>query len=154
MHCFQHATDVRYLHISCHGQFDPDAPLASSLHLAAGETLTAQEVLDDLRLRCELVTLSACESGLSTVRRGDELMGLVRAFMLAGAPAVVATLWRVDERSTRLLMEKFYRELSSGVDPADSAASLADLLCAIWTRTYADPFYWAPFVLVGNASVG
>ncbi|MCB9131401.1 MAG: CHAT domain-containing protein [Anaerolineales bacterium] len=150
---FQRAADARYLHISCHGQFDPDTPLASSLHLAAGETLTAQEVLDNLRLRCELVTLSACESGLSTVRRGDELMGLVRAFMLAGAPAVVATLWRVDERSTRLLMERFYYELASGVHPA-TALHRSQIFLRNLNLDYADPFYWAPFVLVGNASAG
>ena len=104
----------RYLHISCHGEFDPESPLESLLHLGAGETLTAHQVLEGLRLSCELVTLSACESGLSRVRRGDELMGLVRAFMVAGAPSVIATLWRVDERSTRILMERFYREVVAG----------------------------------------
>lgn len=150
---FRQAASVRYLHISCHGAFDPDAPLASSLHLAPGEYLTAQEVLDGLRLDCELVTLSACESGLSTVRRGEELMGLVRAFMLAGAPAVVATLWRVDERSTRLLMERFYRELSSGVDAATALHRAQIHLRALDTQ-FADPFYWAPFVLVGNVPAG
>ena len=110
-------------------------------------------MLDGLRLRCELVTLSACESGLSTVRRGDELMGLVRAFMLAGAPAVVATLWRVDERSTRLLMERFYRDLSSGADPA-TALHRAQIYLRTRGPDFADPFYWAPFVLVGNAPAG
>ena len=83
---FRQGADARYLHISCHGEFDPESPLESLLHLGAGETLTAHEVLEGLRLSCELVTLSACESGLSRVRRGDELMGLVRAFMVAGAP--------------------------------------------------------------------
>ena len=147
---FQQAGDARYLHISCHGEFDPDTPLASSLHLAPGETLTAQQVLDGLRLDCDLVTLSACESGLSKVRRGDELMGLVRAFMVAGAPAVVATLWRVDERSTRLLMERFYRELSSGADPA-TALRRSQLYLRTLDSQFADPFYWAPFVLIGNS---
>ncbi len=63
----QRGPAARFLHISCHGQFDPDTPLESSLHLGAGELLTAQDVLANLRLRCDLVTLSACESGLSQV---------------------------------------------------------------------------------------
>ncbi len=164
----QRGPHARYLHISCHGQFDPAAPLESFLHLGAGETLTAQEVLAGLRLRCELVTLSACESGLSQVRRGDELMGLVRAFMAAGAPAVMATLWRVDERSTRLLMERFYQEVAAGASFAQ-ALQQAQLFLRVlgrqkaldllgddasgagWAeRPFADPFYWAPFVLVGD----
>ena len=168
---FRLGADTRYLHISCHGEFDPESPLESLLHLGAGETLTAHQVLEGLRLNCELVTLSACESGLSRVRRGDELMGLVRAFMVAGAPAVIATLWRVDERSTRILMEKFYREVVSGASFAHalheaqlylrtlSQPEVVRLLAngaqagetdeTSGDRPFADPFYWAPFILVG-----
>ncbi len=189
---FAHGGQVRYLHISCHGEFDPEDPLASQLHLGAGETLTAQAVLDGWHFAGDLVVLSACESGLSRVRRGDELMGLVRAFMVAGAPAVIATLWRVDERSTRLLMERFYRDVAAGAgfaralqqaqlflreltageiqrllatdagipNPPSSPADLPSMpltgdlpgaaLDADQTaRPFADPFFWAPFVLVG-----
>lgn len=117
---FARAGDYRLLHLSCHGTFDPEAPLASSLRLAADETLTAMEVVERLRLRCDLVTLSACESGLSRVRRGDELIGLVRAFLHAGAPSLIVTLWRVDERSTLILMERFYQEVQAGVDFAEA----------------------------------
>ena len=161
-----------YLHISCHGEFDPESPLESLLHLGAGETLTAHQVLEGLHLSCELVTLSACESGLSRVRRGDELMGLVRAFMVAGAPSVIATLWRVDERSTRILMERFYREIVAGAGFAQALREAQLYLRtlshdeAMWLlaadapvapaagessvdRPFADPFYWAPFILVG-----
>ncbi|MFZ2359349.1 MAG: CHAT domain-containing protein [Anaerolineae bacterium] len=167
---FQRGPAARFLHISCHGQFDPDAPLESFLHLGASETLTARDVLDSLRLSCDLVTLSACESGLSLVRRGDELMGLVRAFMAAGAPAVLATLWRVDERSTRLLMERFYREALDGASFAQalhtaqlylrnlSRTEAVELLggdadiASVPDKPFADPFYWAPFVLIGGQS--
>ena len=105
------------------------------------------------------------------MRRGDELMGLVRAFMVAGAPAVIATLWRVDERSTRILMEKFYREVVSGASFAHalheaqlylrtlSQPEVVRLLAngaqagetdeTSGDRPFADPFYWAPFILVG-----
>ena len=76
--------------------------------------MTALDVLEHLYLHCDLVTLSACESGLSRVRRGDELIGLIRAFMHIGAPALVSTMWRVDERSTLILMEKFYQDVQHG----------------------------------------
>lgn len=112
---YQLAPNYRALHFSCHGQFEPDAPLESSLHIGKDEFLTGQEIMDNLRLNCELVTLSACESGLSRVHRGDELYGLVRAFMYAGTPAILATLWRVDERTTLILAEKFYELVQQGV---------------------------------------
>ncbi|HMN27051.1 MAG TPA: CHAT domain-containing protein, partial [Caldilineaceae bacterium] len=88
----QQAADVRLLHFSCHGAFDPVSPLLSALHIAAGEGLTGQYILESMTLCCDLVVLSACESGLNRVRRGDELFGLLRALMVAGARAVLASL--------------------------------------------------------------
>ncbi len=117
---YSQARNYRLLHFSCHGEFDPESPLASALYLAPGEALTALEVMEHLRLRCELVTLSTCESGLSRVRRGDELVGLIRAFMYAGAPVLLSTLWRVDERSTLILMERFYQLVRAGTNPAEA----------------------------------
>jgi tetratricopeptide (TPR) repeat protein len=142
---FEQAADCRLLHLSCHGEFDPDSPLSSALQLGEGETLTALEALDRLRLRCDLVTLSACESGLSRVRRGDELIGLIRAFLYAGAPALLCTLWRVDERSTLILMERFYQEVQAGTGFAEALRQ-----AQLYLRrrpAFADPYYWAPFVL-------
>jgi len=176
---YSQAGDYRLLHFSCHGEFDPQAPLASALHLAPGEVLTVLDVLEHLHLGCHLVTLSACESGLSRVRRGDELIGLIRAFMHAGAPALVSTLWRVDERSTLILMERFYREIQAGMSLAQ-ALKRAQLYLRHLTRQealavlthlpndsvgtslagedeeriFADPYYWAPFVLVGGREAG
>jgi len=149
---FERARDYRLLHVSCHGKFNPDDPLSSSLSLAPEETLTALEVIEHLRLRCDLVCLSACESGLSRVRRGDELVGLMRAFMYAGASALVATLWRVDERSTLILMERFYREILAGAGFAE-ALRQAQLYLRSLTR-FADPYYWAPFIIVGHRGPG
>ena len=91
------------MHLSCHGHFDTAKPLASHLLLADGP-LSAADILQSLKLNAELVTLSACETGRSEVLRGEELIGLVRAFLYAGTPAVVVTLWPVDELSTLLLM--------------------------------------------------
>ena len=110
--------------------------------------MTAAEVLERLHLRCDLVTLSACESGLSRVRRGDELDGLMRAFLFAGASALVSTLWRVDERSTLILMERFYREILAGVGFAQALRQAQLYLRSL--PPFADPYYWAPFILVGR----
>jgi len=146
-HLFNQAADYRILHVSCHGDFHPESPLSSSLHLASGETLTALEILDNLRLRCDLVCLSACESGLSRVRRGDELIGLIRAFLHAGAPALISTLWRVEERSTLILMERFYREILTGTGLAEALRQAQLYLRSL--PSFEDPHYWAPFILIG-----
>jgi len=130
---YAQAPQYRALHFSCHGEFDPDEPLASLLHIGPGETLTGQEIIDHLQLNCNLVTLSACESGLSKVHRGDELYGLIRAFMYAGAPAILATLWRVDERTTFLFAEKFYQLVQQGV-PYATAVKQAQLFLKTLTR--------------------
>jgi tetratricopeptide (TPR) repeat protein len=145
---FGRATDYRLLHFSCHGEFDPEEPMSSALHLAAGETLTALEVLDRLQLRCDLIVLSACESGLSRVRRGDELVGFLRAFLYAGAPTLISTLWRVDERSTLILMERFYRQILAGTGFAEALRQAQLYLRS--QPSFTDPYYWAPFILVGK----
>lgn len=112
---FQRASNFNVLHFSCHGTFNPESPLESALYISEDETLTGREIIENLKLNCRLVILSACESALSTVKRGDELYGLVRAFMYAGAPAIIATQWRVDERTTLILADKFYREVQNGL---------------------------------------
>ncbi|MFN8459061.1 MAG: CHAT domain-containing protein [Anaerolineae bacterium] len=124
-----------------------------SLRLGPDETLTALEVLKSLRLRCDLVTLSACESGLSRVRRGDELIGFMRAFSYAGARALVDTLWRVNDRPTRLLMERFYQEIEAGLGFAEALKRAQLYVKHLSDQTgqplFADPYYWAAFSLIG-----
>ena len=133
----QAAANCKWLHFSCHGSFAPDDPLQSALTLSETETLTAQEVLEKLTLRCDLVSLSACESGLSQVRRGDELFGLVRAFIYAGTRALVVTQWKVEELSTRIVMERFYRNhltwdgLCRSADGCSALSTHADARCPL-----------------------
>ncbi len=152
------------LHFSCHGEFLSDAPLNSYLQLNADSRLTAREVFNLMELQAALVVMSACESGLSRVRKGDELIGFPTSFLHAGAKAVMASLWRVDEVSTLLLMQEFYRKLMSGLHPA-AALHGAQLFLQSLTgaevsqmlgestryrreeRPFSHPFYWAPFVL-------
>jgi CHAT domain-containing protein/tetratricopeptide (TPR) repeat protein len=107
--------NYRYLHLSCHGWFNPTWPLLSSLDLADG-TLDVNDIFLELELNAELVTLSACETGKARVLKGDELIGLARAFLYAGTPSVLVSHWTVDEVSTRLLMTRFYQELEAAQD--------------------------------------
>ncbi len=116
---FAQAQQFRWVHVACHGRFNPQAPLMSYLRLA-GAPLYAADVLQHLHLQAELVTLGACETGRNRVLKGDELLGLVRAFIYAGTPAVLVSLWPVDELSTRILMERFYRELLTGQPKAEA----------------------------------
>jgi len=133
------------LHLACHGQFRADSPYFSSLQLADG-AFTLREAAA-LPLGASLVTLSACETGLSRIAPGDEMLGLVRGFLLAGAPCVLATLWTVDDAGTAALMRDFYRAWVAGT-PAPQALRAAQL--ALRERQ-PHPYHWAPFVLHGQA---
>src|SRR3712207_1055679 len=90
------AARARWLHFAGHAVFTPHDPLESALELSEDEALTARAIIGQLDLRADLVTLSACTSGLSHVVPGDELLGLQRAFLYAGVPSVVCTLWEAN----------------------------------------------------------
>jgi CHAT domain-containing protein/Tfp pilus assembly protein PilF len=134
---FEEAANYRYLHLACHGRFNPTWPLASYLNLADGPVDVA-DLLYHLRLNADLVSLSACETGRNHVLRGDEMVGLTRAFLYAGTPSVVVSHWVVDELATRLLMERFYQELvvpSGQTDQATKAKALTRAQNAIRSLT-------------------
>ncbi len=134
------------LHLATHGEFRPDNPLFSGLALA-GAWLTTLDIFG-LRLAASLVTLSACHTGRSVVGGGDELLGLARAFLSAGAASIMLTLWAVEDRSTAEFMVAFYRGLAAG--QAKSAALRAAQTRFIADTTYAHPYFWAPFLLIGH----
>jgi CHAT domain-containing protein len=135
------------VHFATHGDLDENDPLASALLLAPGGgedgRLEVREVLG-LDMHARLVVLSACETGLGKLSRGDELVGLQRAFLYAGTPAVVTTLWKVDDRASYELVRVFYERLAA----ADSAPALRQAQLEVM-KTYAHPFAWAAFVLTG-----
>jgi CHAT domain-containing protein/tetratricopeptide (TPR) repeat protein len=135
------------IHLSCHGYFDNLDPLSSGILLHDKEVLTAREIFN-LRINAELVTLSACETGRNERRPGDELIGLTRAFLYAGAPSVVVSLWSVNANSTQELMFEFYRLLRSGKDKARALQGAQ--IEIMKQKEYALPYFWAPFVLVGD----
>jgi len=137
------APDVDVLHLACHGQFRADSPYFSALHLADGPW-TLHDVRQQ-RLTRGLVVLSACETGLSRLAPGEERLGLVRGFMQAGARAVMATLWAVDDASSAGLMADFYDALSRG-QRAAGALQFAQIRAA---RAGNHPFRWAAMSLHG-----
>jgi len=102
------------VHFSCHGEFNPEFPLLSALILANKECLTLRKVFELRLSQCRLITLSACETGMTDPTSiSDECVGLPSGFLCAGAPAVVSSLWAVNDLSTTLLMVKFYETLES-----------------------------------------
>src|SRR6185436_14610125 len=109
----------------------------------------------NLKMGSPLVMLSACETGLGKEKRGEGVIGLTRAFMYAGAPTVGVSLWSVADKSTAELMTDFYRRyLGSGAaasTPVSAPAAMREAqLAMIGGKQYSAPFYWAPFVLVGE----
>jgi CHAT domain-containing protein/predicted negative regulator of RcsB-dependent stress response len=145
-------TDCRILHLAAHGDFRPDNPLFSGLALAEG-WLTTLDIFN-LRLNASLVTLSACQTGRNVVGGGDELLGLMRAFLYAGAASLALSLWAVEDRSTAQLMEAFYSKLAEGWTKG-AALRYAHLQFIEGTVTdlYAHPYFWAPFFLVGSVGL-
>jgi len=134
----------RLIHIATHGHFRQDNPLFSSVRLGDGP-LNVYD-LYALRLPAELITLSGCATGLSVLAKGDELLGLERGLLYAGARAVLLTMWNVNDFSTAQFMTKFYQRLSECKDPSDALRTAA----MEHRDRYPNPYYWAPFKLVGN----
>jgi CHAT domain-containing protein/tetratricopeptide (TPR) repeat protein len=131
------------LHLACHGRFRDDSPAFSALDLADGPlTLRDAAALPLAGLR---VALSACETGLGRIAPGEELVGLVRGFLMAGAGSVLATLWTVDDASTAALMARYYAGLRAG--EAESQALRAAQRAV--RESHPHPYHWAPFVVHG-----
>ncbi|MBN2004702.1 MAG: CHAT domain-containing protein [Anaerolineae bacterium] len=135
-----------------HGEFRADNPLFSSIALADG-WLTTLDIFN-LRLSASLVTLSGCQTGRSVIGGGDELLGLMRAFLYAGAASLVISLWSIEDRSTAQLTKAFYRHLVNG---QTKAAALRQAQLQFLQpddqnghAIFHHPYFWAPFCLVGD----
>ncbi len=146
----------RIIHVATHGLLNAERPQFTGvvLSLVGNKTrdgfVRTDEVFN-LHLGSPLVMLSACETGLGKEKRGEGVMGLTRAFMYAGAPTVGVSLWSVADKSTADLMTDFYQRLLSGSAGTTSSGALRGAqLAMISGKKYSAPFYWAPFVLVGD----
>jgi tetratricopeptide (TPR) repeat protein len=132
------------IHMACHGKFRAESPMFSSLHLADG-WITVRDISSQ-PLRARLATLSACETGLSKIFAGEEILGLARGFLLAGVQALVVSLWTVNDASTGRFMRSFYNSLQRA---SSIAASVKEAQIEFIQRGE-HPFYWSPFVLIGK----
>ncbi len=153
---YQAIPDCRTVHFAAHGDYRRDNPLFSGLALSGG-WLTTMDIFN-MRLKASLVTLSACQTGRNVLGGGDELLGLMRAFLSAGSASVVLTLWSVEDYSTAQMMEAFYKNMVSGQDKGEALrqAQLQFIreksnLEDTQLEHYAHPYFWAPFFLVGDA---
>ena len=108
--------------------------------------LTVNEIFN-IDLTASMVTLSACQSGMSRITAGDEMMGIPRAFIYAGVPTVVASLWNVNDEATAILMEQFYRNLK---EYEKGEALQRAQIYMIKQSGYKTPYYWAAFSLTGD----
>jgi len=145
----KYGSGFNYIHFATHGRFESDAPLKSAILLARDadhDGLLTVDKLYSIRLDADLVTLSACETGLGKVAGGDDVVGLTRGFLYAGSNAIVASLWKVDDLATSYLMKRFYSNLKD----ADKREALRSAQLATKGQ-YPHPYYWASFQLTGNA---
>ena len=148
--------DYRFIHFATHAIVHPEVPSLSSIVLSFVDGtgtphdpfLTLPDIYD-MRLNAELVVLSACSTAEGRHVPGEGPIGLTRAFMYAGAPRVVASLWRVNDSATAELMKRFYRGMLVEGRTAASALRAAQEQVAAMPR-WASPYYWAPFVLQGD----
>jgi CHAT domain-containing protein len=150
---FSQSGSAEILHIAAHGKYNRHNPLFSTLYLAPDDQHDGRlEVHDiyslDLTAATNLVVLSACQTQLGELSKGDEVVGLNRAFLYAGTPSVMATLWSVDDKVTGLLMERFYTHLRSGMTKAHALRQAQMDVRA----EYPHPYYWAAFVLTGDGA--
>lgn len=142
----QAAAQADILHIATHGLFRPDNSFFSALKLADG-WIDVREIYR-LPLRSQLVVLSACESGAGEIRGADEVVGLARGFMGAGANSLVVSLWNVHDAASAQLLDRFYETLLSDSGGRRPAAALRSAqLSAIQAQQH--PYEWAPFVAIG-----
>jgi len=148
-HFKAHAADYDVLHLACHGDLNAAYPLFSCLLLAPDSTedgeLAVHEIFG-MDLHASLVVLSGCQTGLGHLTNGDEVVGLTRAFLYAGTPSVLSSLWQVEDASTAYLAERFHHYLQT----QDKATALRR--AQLDTRDkYSGLHAWAAFVLTGEA---
>ena len=145
----------RVVHVATHGLLNAERPQFTGVVLSlvgnkSGDGFVRTDEIFNLNLGSPLVMLSACETGLGKEKRGEGVIGLTRAFMYAGAPTVGVSLWSVADKSTADLMTDFYKRLLATPDASPSASLRAAQIAMIDGKRFAPPFFWSPFVLVGE----
>ncbi|NJO00749.1 MAG: CHAT domain-containing protein [Bacteroidia bacterium] len=148
--------DYQYIHFATHGLVNEASPELSRIFLAP-DTLQGEDgslyvgEIYNLQLSAALVAVSACETGLGKLSQGEGIMGLSRALIYAGAENLLVSLWKVSDQSTSQLLVNFYEQtLRQHHSPAYGAALRQAKLNLLESPQYAQPYYWAPFILIGR----
>lgn len=143
----------RFVHFATHGVLPVDTNIQEPALVLSYDGsapshmfLTMSEILG-LKLHPEAVVLSACNTGSGSISRAEGVMSLGRAFLAAGASSVTVSLWQVSDESTAVLMQEYYRHLLKG---ERKSAALAEARDTVFSKGFKDPFFWAPFILVGE----
>jgi CHAT domain-containing protein/uncharacterized protein HemY len=145
--------DYSYLHFATHGIVDERSPELSRIFLQSnsdsedGNLFTGE--IYNLELNANLVTLSACQTGLGKISKGEGVIGLSRALVYAGAKSIIVSFWSVADESTAQLMTEFYRQMLEQTGSNYSQNLRNAKLALMRTDKYKSPYYWAPFVLIG-----
>jgi len=155
----QEGEQADVIHFACHGWLDAKMPLSSGLILSQPEAMGKKASEQDngllqaweifkLRLKADLVVLSACQTGLGTEIRGEGLIGLTRAFTYAGAKSVLVSLWEINDKSTAEFMKAFYQALREGKSKVRALQAAIKKLSQ--KGKWQHPFFWSGFSLVGD----
>jgi len=145
----------RYIHFAAHALIDESFPARSGIVLSLDDSSKEDGILRmieimRLKLNADMVTLSACSTGLGKLLSGEGMIGLTRAFFYAGASSVAVSLWNVDDRATAELMKSFYNNLNRGLSKDEALRQAKLALMRGQQRIWSHPYFWAPFVLIGE----
>jgi CHAT domain-containing protein len=138
------------IHFASHGEYIPEEPLASCIRLSSGHgedgRLEADEIFN-MNIDADLVVASACQTAVGQIGKGDEIVGLTRAFIYAGANSVLGSLWNISDKATAVLMKEFYTNITA-FDKVEALRRAQ--IKMIQSSEYSHPFYWAAFNITGG----
>jgi len=147
--------DFRFIHFAAHGFIDESKPSRSGILLSRGPNSQEDGVLQvseimRLKLNADMVTLSACSTGKGKLINGEGILGLTRAFFYSGARNLTVSLWDVNDSATSALMKAYYANLKRGLPKSESLRKAKLAILHGKNSTWSQPYFWAPFVLVGE----
>ncbi len=150
---FYYAPNYKVINFSMHASLNETTPDSSYLvfsNINSRPFLLYFQDIHRIRLESELVTLSACETGTGQLYKGEGIMSLARAFIYAGAKALVTTLWKVNDKSTSIIMSQFYKNAAKGQTKSEALQNAQLKYLENASPAEAHPFYWAPFIIMGD----
>ncbi len=147
--------NYKYIHFATHGFIEEKLPFRSGIVLSMNEASTEDGILQvneilNLKLNAEMVVLSACQTARGRLYRGEGIVGLTRSFLYAGAASITVCLWNINDRTTAAFMKDFYSGLVNGKGKKDALREAKLAMIRSEIRAYRHPYYWAPYIVIGN----